>query len=123
MVEKNNKRLFVPLSNGPYSWFQSGMKKWELRKYGRQYTEKHVYVGRAVELRRGYSNPMDALWGEIEMVEFSNNLISFFDVIDFALVIPTATSKQEALSLAASILNIQVDQPRKLIGFKVKIRR
>src|SRR5258708_2524794 len=71
-------RLFVPLADQPFAWFRSGHKKWELRRFGRQYTLKHVRVGRRVELRRGYRGP-DVLWGEILDVVEANGVDDFFN--------------------------------------------
>ncbi len=122
IIEKSkNDRLFVPLSSEPYSWFQSGLKKWELRKYGRQYTEKHVYLGRRVELRRGYSDKTKVLWGVIEVVECANNLELFFGKVAFHEVIPVASNLQDAISQVALILRIHPNENLKLIGFKMKI--
>jgi hypothetical protein len=119
--EKNSNRLFVPLASQPYDWFASGLKHWEIRKYGRQYTEKHVYIGKPVELRRGYSNKINALWGVIERVEYTDNIRSFFDKVPYADAIPTAFTLEEAiLFLVESILRIQPDQPQKIIGFKIR---
>ncbi len=93
----------MALSSGPFNWFQSGQKKWELRKFGRQYTPDHVRVGRPVELRRGYNTP-DALWGEVGEVVIADNVADFFDQVHFSEVIPVARSKAEALEMANKIL-------------------
>ena len=57
-------RLFVPLAERPYRWFESGLKTWELRTMGRRFNARHIRIGRVVELRRGYSTP-DSLWGTV----------------------------------------------------------
>lgn len=54
-------RLFVPLNKEPFEDFKSKGKTYELRSYGRNFTEKFVYKGRDVELRKGYSG--ESLWG------------------------------------------------------------
>jgi hypothetical protein len=119
--KESNGRLFVPLSTQPYIWFEMGLKKWELRKYGRQYTEKHVYPGRRVELRRGYSDKTRALWGVVEMVEYADDLQSFFNKVAFNEVIPFASSIEEAISQVELILSIQPEERRRMIGFKIRI--
>ena len=90
MTEVSKGRLFVPLSSEPYSWFLSGEKRWELRRYGRQYTVAHVREGRQVELRLGYRSQQQSLWGHIVRTVEANSLDSFFKEVPFRLVIPIA---------------------------------
>ena len=97
-------RVFVPLAKGPFRWFASGHKRWELRRRGRQYTQKHLIPGRRVELRRGYSDKNAALWGRITDVCEADSLSQFFDVVDFREVIPEATTRAEAIKTAGEIL-------------------
>lgn len=110
-------RLFVPLASGPYEWFGSGAKEWELRKLGRQYTPKHLVVGRRVELRRGYSAG-NSLWGTLAEVRQAGSISEFFEIVPYSLVIPPAKSLGEALSTAQGILGAS-DLP--VIGFRVTI--
>lgn len=110
-------RLFVPLSSQPYDWFASGEKRWELRRYGRQYTERHVYPGRLVELRRGYSG--DSLWGRIAAVERASGFAALFAAVPFAAVIPIASSLSDATERAAAILGVGADEAAALIAFAV----
>jgi ASC-1-like (ASCH) protein len=112
-------RLFVPLAHQPFRWFQSGEKKWELRRFGRQYTPKHVRVGRRVELRKGYKGP-DALWGKILDVIQAKNVDDFFNKVPFKDVIPIASSREDAVKIATNILNVDPDTP--LLGFAVDTR-
>jgi GNAT superfamily N-acetyltransferase len=114
-------RLFVPLASQPFAWFESGKKLWELRKYGAQYTEKHVYDGRRVELRRGYSDRTRNHWGTIREVVLTIGLAEMFTKVPYNQVIPTAKSEKEAIEQAAHILRIEIDQPRPLIAFRVEI--
>jgi len=65
MTEKTD-RLFVPLTAQAFGWWQSGRRKWEVRKRAKRWGPPHVYTGRRVELRRGYSGP--SLWGRIRQV-------------------------------------------------------
>jgi hypothetical protein len=111
-----NDRLFVPLASEPFNWFCSGRKKWELRRFGRQYTPKHVRVGRRVELRRGYRGP-DALWGKILDVIEANGVDDFFDKVPFEEVIPVATSREHAIKIATGMLRVNTNIP--LLGFAV----
>jgi ASC-1-like (ASCH) protein len=109
-------RLFVPLADQPFAWFRSGKKKWELRRLGRQYTPKHVRVGRRVELRRGYKGP-DVLWGEILEVILANGLEDFLSKVCFKKVVPVAESREDAVEIATKILNVEPKTP--LLGFSV----
>jgi hypothetical protein len=112
-------RLFVPLAHQPFRWFQSGEKKWELRRFGRQYTPKYVRVGRRVELRKGYRGP-DALWGKILDVIQAKNVDDFFNKVPFKDVIPVADTREDAVKIAIHILNVDSDTP--LLGFAVDTR-
>jgi ASC-1-like (ASCH) protein len=109
-------RLFVPLADEPFNWFVSGQKKWELRRLGRQYTPKHVRVGRRVELRRGYRGP-DALWGEILNVVEAQSIEDFFNKVPFEEVIPIASSRDDAIKIAINILRADSHTP--LLGFAI----
>jgi hypothetical protein len=109
-------RLFVPLGTQPFAWFSSGRKQWELRRYGRQYTDKHVVSGRKVELRRGYSSG-HALWGRIGRVIRAENLNTFFAIVPFNKVIPVASSLKDAIETAKNIM--QVTESDSIIGFEV----
>jgi ASC-1-like (ASCH) protein len=96
-------RLFVPLATEPFRWFESGKKKWELRKYGKQYTEKNIFSGREVELRRGY-NTTDSLWGRLGEVLVVDSLEDLFLKVDFEKIIPVAASHEEAIKRCLEIL-------------------
>lgn len=56
-------RLFVPVTSEVFGWWASGRKTWELRRAAPRWSPTHVYDGRSVEIRRGYSG--DSLWGRI----------------------------------------------------------
>jgi ASC-1-like (ASCH) protein len=119
----NMTRLFVPLSSLPFEWFASGLKRWELRRRRKQFTEKHVVPGRQVELRRGYSNPSQALWGKIVEVKTANSLREFFDCVPFKEVVPTCVTIDEAIGFAAAILSINPEEPNALIGFRLELKQ
>jgi ASC-1-like (ASCH) protein len=93
----------VPLATEPFRWFESGKKKWELRKYGKQYTEKNIFSGREVELRRGY-NTTDSLWGRLGEVLVVDSLEDLFLKVDFEKIIPVAASHEEAIKRCLEIL-------------------
>src|SRR4051794_11776678 len=102
MREQNlSDRLFVPLSTDPFRWFESGFKQWELRRYGRQYTERNIVPGRAVELRRGYQVGTGSLWGTITEVVYAGTLEEFFDKVPFAEVVPVCQTRAEAVRIAS----------------------
>jgi hypothetical protein len=62
------KHLFVPLATKPFRAFQSGAKTAEVRQDAPRWASKHVYAGRRVILRRGYSTK-EQLLGHIICVE------------------------------------------------------
>jgi ASC-1-like (ASCH) protein len=109
-------RLFVALSEEPFEWFRSGHKKWELRKLGRQFTTKHVRIGRRVELRKGYRGPA-SLWGEIVRVIEAPSIDQFFEQVPFEEVIPAARSRENAVEIASAILNVSPHTP--VLGFSI----
>jgi ASC-1-like (ASCH) protein len=114
---KTRDRVFVPLAKAPFRWFASGHKSWELRRRGRQYTQKHLIPGRRVELRCGYSDKRAALWGRISEVREAESLSQFFDAVDFREVIPEAASRAEAMETAADILG---EDTFPVIGFRIE---
>jgi ASC-1-like (ASCH) protein len=117
-------RLFVPLKSEPFSWFLSGAKLWELRRQSGQYKNiERLRLGRKVELRRGYGNPKDALWGKIVAVISADNLEDFFDRVQFEDVIPTVSSRAEAIRVATRILRLDQESDTKVVGFKVEVDR
>jgi hypothetical protein len=119
----HENRMFVPLATKPYQWFQGGKKRWELRKYGRQYTKNNVRPGRRVELRRGYADANRALWGTIVNVEFAQDVEQFFDRVSFKEVIPNAGSREEAITAATALLRMCEDSSEPLLGFEVSLDR
>jgi hypothetical protein len=110
------ERLFVPIGAQPFAWFSSGKKRWEMRRYGRQYTDKHVVPGRIVELRRGY-NSQDSLWGRIGRVVRAQNLSRFFEAVPYGEVIPIASSLQDAINIADAFVG--ADDSVSIIGFEI----
>jgi hypothetical protein len=109
-------RLFVPLATQPFVWFSSGQKKWELRRFGRQYTPKHVRVGRRVELRRGYGG-REVIWGKVLDVVEADGVDDFFNKVNYKEVVPVANSREDAIKIAIEILKI--DPKTRLLGFAV----
>lgn len=78
MTGKNDTspdRLFVPLNSDPYRGFESGGKTAEFRGVNSKFNIDTVFVGRTVELRRGYSTD-DSLWGEITAVDTGTTIES-----------------------------------------------
>lgn len=120
--ETERKRLFVPLATAPFEWFRSGGKRWELRRYGRQYTERNVVPGREVELRRGYQSQGDALWGTVTQTVEAKSIFEFFNQVPYELVIPIARDRSEATQIAGSILGVSAEDDIKLFGFSVEFK-
>lgn len=112
-------RLFVPLASQPFEWFVSGEKHWELRRYGRQWTDKHVYHGRKVELRKGYSG--ESLWGTIEDTVAATGLNAMFAKVPFYRIAPGCQSASDAVDVCKSILHLADGDAPRLLAFKVKI--
>lgn len=69
----NTERLFVPLNSEPWYAFERGEKRAEFRGVNNQFNPDTVYVGRRVELRRGYSTD-DSLWRTITEVSVDDDL-------------------------------------------------
>ena len=116
-----DKRLFVPLASAPFAWFASGRKTWELRKHGRQYTERNLRLGRRVELRRGYNDAAHAIWGTLKEVKRAGGIEAFFQQVPFALVIPEAATEAQAVEQAKRILKIEDGERCELSGFRVEV--
>ena len=112
-------RVFVPLSTIPYNWFKNGNKKWELRRYSRQYTEKNIVKNRLVELRCGYSNKEKAIWGIITDFYIYKNIESIYQNINFKEITPEALNEIEAIETSKEILNITKYIDSKFIVFKI----
>jgi|SRR5580658_3144741 hypothetical protein len=115
-----NRRLFVPLANEPFRWFAGGQKHWELRRYGRQYTERHVRVGRQVELRRGY-NSEDSLWGVVTETLPASSIREFFSKVNYKTVVPSARSEAEAIEIVNQILGMSDDSQTAVFAFRIEI--
>lgn len=115
---QSRPRLFVPLATDPFRWFQSGKKKWELRKYGNQYTENNIYSGRIVELRRGY-NTDDSLWGSVDEVKVYGSIEEVYAEIKYEEIIPVACDLKDALEITKNILSSPPNS--KYLCFKVSI--
>lgn len=85
----------------------------KVRAYGRNFTEKFVYSGREVELRRGYSKG-ESLWGRVGKV-IVGSLEDIFSKVDFKLVEPQKKSQQDAISENRELLGDR----EKYIAFQV----
>ena len=87
-------RLFVPLSSEPFNDFKFHNKLYELRSYGRNFTEEYACNGRKVELRRGYSG--ESLFGVIGEVVIGT-IEEVFSKLDFKKIEPRLNSIEEAI--------------------------
>ena len=97
------KRLFVNLTFEAFMDFTERGKRYEVRAYGRGWTERNVYAGRRVELRKAFSR--GSLWGRINDVK-TGTLEEIFDrIIDYHLVEPRAKSREEAIDENKKLLN------------------
>lgn len=118
--DQEERRVFVPLAKEPFVWFEKGHKQWELRRYGRQYTERQVRAGREVELRHGYSSHQ-SLWGVITDTMRAKSVRDFFAHVDYETVIPTAASQDEAIRIAERILRIPERAEVAVFAFRVEL--
>jgi len=114
--------LFLPLNEDPFNWFIDGAKLFELRKNHRQWTEKHIYRGRRVEIRLGYSGPRAySAWGTIGDVRLADCISELFRwKISWRDVLPYCSSEAEATDMAVNMLDLPgwyVDEP--LICFQI----
>ncbi len=105
-------RLFVPLNTEPFEDFKHNGKTFELRSYGRQYTEKYVYTGRKVELRKGYSR--ESLWKSIGKVE-TGTLEEILTKISYKKITPKAKTAEESKNMISEVLGFK----GKYIAFEV----
>ena len=114
---KENGRLFVPLSKDAFYDFRDRGKAVEIRKYGRNFTEKTVFPGRAVELRLGYSGN-ESIWGVIgQVVIGSMELI--FEEFELHRVEPRFTSVDEAIKDNIDLLG----SAEKEIAFEIRNKK
>jgi len=102
----------VPLNTEPFEDFKYNGKSFELRAYGRQYTEKHVYTGRKVEIRKGYSG--ESLHGNIGQVK-TGSLEHVLSKIGYKKITPGAKTLSEAKKNIRNILG----KKRRYIAFEV----
>lgn len=111
-------RLFVPLSSDPYEWFEDGTKQWELRRTVGQFGTSHIYHGRMVELRHGYSTGR-SMWGVIREVRVANSIDHVFSQVPYHQIIPTAQDESEAFEVVEDILGTSNSSLDSLIAFRV----
>lgn len=109
-------RLFVNLTSESFVDFETRGKAYEVGAYGGGgFTEKNIYEGRPLELRKAYSR--GSLWGKIGKI-FTGSLEDIFDSVgDYKLIEPRAESKEDAISENVEILK----RPERYIVFEVLI--
>lgn len=107
MSLKMKERLFVPLSTSSFIDFKLNGKQYEVRACERNYSEKFVFPGRPVELRKGYSG--ESLMGVIGEIVMGSRLEEVLSLIDYKLAEPMASSIDDA-----------VKENKKLLGEKPK---
>src|SRR5690349_20129305 len=108
-------RLFIPLRGDAFSWFEGGAKRFELRRLGRQFTQRLVSEGRPVELRFGYSGR--SLGGKIGSVFVGSDLRELLSKVGHRAVIPPASTLDDAVRIAEAF----VGQGGPYILFEVKV--
>lgn len=110
-----NERLFLPLSKEPYRDFASNGKRVEVRKYGRNFTERTVFSGRRIELRLGYSGG-ERLRGNIGEVVIGS-LEEIFQYFQLQEVEPRAVDIATAIAENMNLLG----KSEQYIGFSVSL--
>ena len=109
-------RLFVPLTTHWFDAFVSGKKTYELRGYGRQFTKKNVYPGKAVELRKGYSGAQ--LQGTVGAVVIGS-LDDILEKVPYAAIMPDAPSKEKTAEDIIALLGAR----ETYIAFEVHVQK
>jgi ASC-1-like (ASCH) protein len=110
----------VSLTPESYRWFAEGAKTWEVRRHGKDFTEREIFPGRKIELRRGH-RPEDALKGVIARVAVADDLPSLLDQIPYAAIIPEVGSVDEALAILRRLVGAAARGG--LIAFEVALER
>ncbi len=95
----NTPPLFVPLKGIHYDAFANGKKTFELRRYGRQWTEKNIYFGRNVTISYGYGKQC-RLHGFIDGPFVFDNVELAFKKHHWSRILPFAGSLEKALDQA-----------------------
>jgi hypothetical protein len=113
MKSKMKPRLFVPLTTESFLDFKLHGKQYEVRACEGNYSEKYVFLGRPVELRKGYSG--ESLKGVIGDIIIGSHLEQILGLIDYKLAEPRANSIDEAVRENKKILG---EKP-KYVAFQV----
>ena|SRR5687767_7879571 len=103
MIVSPESRLFIPLSREPFKDFKNYGKIWEIRRYGRNFTEKTVFPNRPVELRLGYSTPQ-RLYGVVGEV-IVGTLQEIFERVPLHLIEPRCNTIEQAMNDNENLLH------------------
>jgi hypothetical protein len=112
MSSEKKDRLFVPLCTDSFLDFKLYGKQYEIRACEKAYSEKYVFPGRPVELRKGYGG--ESLKGAIGHV-FVGSLEHIMSQVDYRLVEPQAHSESQAINLN----KIMLGERPKYITFQI----
>lgn len=118
-VRRNQDRLFVPLSSEAYSWFIENSKEWEVRNYKGPFTLKNVYIGKKVELRKGYADQKSSIWGIVEDVKRFRSINDLFSAINYNKIIPVAKSLDDAIICSKKYLKSNETGAANIIAIKI----
>jgi len=110
---KEQNRLFVPMGKEAFLDFRDNGKEVELRKYGRNFTERTVFLGRRVELRLGYSGS-ESMWGTIGQVVVGS-FSEVFSSFELLRVEPRFATIEDAIADNLKLLGVT----NKVIAFEV----
>ncbi|MEU0999620.1 ASCH domain-containing protein [Streptomyces tibetensis] len=118
---RSERRLFVPLAKGPYEWFLSGTKKWEVRRQRGVFHAGNITTGRRVELRLGYRPTKPSLWGTIAQTATESNVTQLLRDIPYTDVVPEAENFDNALHQIGEILGVHPTDEVGLIAFRIDL--
>lgn len=107
-------RLFVPLNTEPFEWFRDDDKTWEVRSVDHNFNRQTVYIGRPVELRKGYATD-ESIWGTIANVRTNRRLTPLVRQIGYENISPVVNNEYEAVAR----LNKLLGGSREYIAFEV----
>jgi hypothetical protein len=110
--------LIVSVLPEPFHWFAEGERCWEVRRCGRDFTERDVLPDRPVEIRRAHRGS-EVLKGTIVEVLPVGDLASIFERVSYSDIIPVAASLDEAVQIAHRLLG--PGNLKRLIAFKVML--
>jgi ASC-1-like (ASCH) protein len=110
-------RLFIPLKSEPFEWFKSGKKKWELRGISSNFNNRTVFIGRNVEISKGYSG--ERIRGRITAVHVFKKIDDISKRIIFKEIIPIAANLGQFYEICKDFIS----KYNEFIVFKIELEK